>query len=101
MIAAPLTNFTKNTQLWNIQWSAECDQAFQTLKEWLAWQPVLIHPDFSKGFILQTNASEVGLGAMQLQEREGKEHSVLYLSQKLSPREVKYSTIKKEALAVK
>lgn len=58
-------------------------------------------PDFSKPFRVATDESARGLGAMLSQEVEGEEHPVVYLSRKLSPAEMRYSTIEREALAVK
>ena len=52
--------------------------------------------------MLQTDASERGLGAVLSQyDIEGKDHPVLYLSRKLLPREQNYATIEKECLAMK
>ncbi|KAL7889579.1 hypothetical protein AOLI_G00018370 [Acnodon oligacanthus] len=48
-----------------------------------------------------TDALERGLGAVLSQVVEGEERPVLYISRKLAPREVKYSTIEKECLAIK
>ncbi|XP_065407431.1 uncharacterized protein LOC135972648 [Chrysemys picta bellii] len=100
-IAAPLSDLTKNSQPRQVQWTTQCERAFNTLKERLTQEPVLRHPDFTKEFILQTDASEVGLGAELSQEVDGEEHPVLYLSRKLFPRERHFSTIEKEALAVR
>ncbi|XP_075786849.1 uncharacterized protein LOC142829675 isoform X2 [Pelodiscus sinensis] len=100
-IAAPLSDLTKSTQPNKVQWSADCEVAFRTLKDQLTKAPVLFHPDFSKPFLLQTDASERGLGAVLSQQAEGGEHPIVYLSRKLFPREQNYATIEKEALAIK
>lgn len=71
------------------------------LKDWLCQEPVVLHPDFGKKFILQTDASDVGLGVVLSQEVEREEHLVLYISRKLFPQEVAYLVIEKEGLAVK
>ena len=64
--------------------------------------PVLEVPDFQKPFILQTDASERGVGAVRSQKNAlGQEHPVSYFSHKLLPREAKYSTVEKECLAIK
>ena len=75
-------------------------QAWQRLKDLLCSAPVLKSPDFSQPFILQTDASERGVGAVLSQEDNmGKDHPVAYYSKKLLPREVRYSTVEKECLA--
>uniref|UniRef100_K7EX43 Gypsy retrotransposon integrase-like protein 1 n=1 Tax=Pelodiscus sinensis TaxID=13735 RepID=K7EX43_PELSI len=100
-IAAPLTDLTQNARPQRVQWTAQCEKAFQTLKRRLMQTPVLHQPDFTKPFIVQTDASDRGLGAVLSQEQEGEEHPILYLSRKLLPRELQYATIEKEALAAK
>ncbi|XP_075768775.1 uncharacterized protein LOC142821515 isoform X2 [Pelodiscus sinensis] len=100
-VAAPLTDLTRKGQPERVRWTAACDDAFQELKDRLVRAPVLAQPDFNKPFTLQTDASEVGLGAVLTQEEEGQEHPILYLSRKLFPREKGYATIEKEALALK
>ena len=59
-IAAPLTDLTRKTAPNEVMWTPECDQAFQSLKTALSSSPVLCSPDFTKRFILQTDASERG-----------------------------------------
>ncbi len=63
--------------------------------------PLLHSPDFSLPFLLQTDASDRGLGAVLTQEIGGEERPVLYISRKLSKRETMYSTIEKECLAIR
>ena len=61
---------------------------------------ILAFPDFSKTFILDTDASDTGLGAVLSQEYDGKERVVSYASRVLSKAEKRYSTTRKELLAV-
>ena len=57
---------------------------------------------FSHPFILQTDASDQGVGAVLTQrDKNGLEHPVSYYSRKLLPREQHYSTVEKELLAIK
>ena len=64
--------------------------------------PVLKSPDFDVPFVLQTDASDRGVGAVLSQaDPEGVEHPVAYFSRKLLPREEKYATVEKECLAIK
>ena len=100
--AVPLTDLTRKSQPNEIQWTAECAIAFQKLKEALISSPILRSPDFSRRFILQTDASDRGVGAILSQlDDKGQDRPVAYFSRKLLPREEKYSTIEKECLAIK
>lgn len=85
MIAAPLTGLlTKNPLQW-VPWSPECEEAFQTLKGQLCREPKLYSPDFTSDFVVQTNASAVGLRMILTQNINDEEYPVLCISQKLFP----------------
>ena len=97
-----LSDLKKKSAPNNICWNAKCDEAFKELKELLYTSPVLRNPDFVKLFILQTDASERGVGAVLSQTDEtGEEHPIAYFSKKRLPREERYSTVEKECLAIK
>ena len=100
-IAAPLTALTGKDQKNPVVWSEACEIAFQTLKDCLCSSPVLKSPDFSRRFLVQVDASAVGLGAVLAQGDLQDEQPVLFLSRKLLPRETRYSTVEKEGLAIK
>ncbi|XP_054841809.1 uncharacterized protein LOC129333892 [Eublepharis macularius] len=99
--ASPLTDYLRKDQPNRVQWTPQGQRAFEDLKAALSASPVLRNPDFDKPFILQTDASDAGLGAVLSQEHEGQEHPVLFISRKLQPAEQKYAVVEKEALAVK
>ena len=83
-------------------WSAQCDEAFVRLKQLLCSSPILQSPDFTIPFILQTDASDRGVGAVLSQVgSDGEEHPIGYFSRKLLPREERYSTFEKECQAIK
>ena len=63
-IAVPLTNLTKKNAPNKVVWTEQCNQAWQNLKGILCSSPVLRTPDFSSQFILQTDASDYGFGAV-------------------------------------
>ncbi|KAK7934242.1 hypothetical protein WMY93_005138 [Mugilogobius chulae] len=87
--SAVLTNLTKKNVPNKVRWTEECEQAFNDLKEAVCTEPVLASPDFSQPFILQTDASQTGLGAVLLQEREGERRPVVFLSRRLLDRETR------------
>ena len=98
-IANPITKLTHQDS--EIIWSEECDKAFEEMKDKLTTAPVLAYPDYSKEFILSTDASSVGLGAVLSQyDSEGKEHPVAFASRTLNNAEINYSTTKRECLAL-
>ena len=101
-VAAPLTELTKKAAPNKVIWSDVCEEALQTLKRSLCTSPVLKCPDFQLPFILQTDASDWGVGGVlsQVDER-GQDHPVAYFSRKLLARERRYPTIEKECLAIK
>lgn len=100
-LTSPLTDLTKKEAPDTVQWTEPCQQTLTQVKAALGGGPFLHSPDFTLPFLLQTDASDRGLGAVLSQEVEGAERPVLYISRKLSGRETMYSTIEKECLAIK
>jgi hypothetical protein len=80
-----LSDLTRKSNPNKIAWTEEHDITFCQLKEDLVSAPVLWNPDFSLTFVLQTDASDRGLRAVLLQEKDGEYHPVVYLSKKLFP----------------
>uniref|UniRef100_A0A8R7K3Q3 Reverse transcriptase domain-containing protein n=1 Tax=Triticum urartu TaxID=4572 RepID=A0A8R7K3Q3_TRIUA len=78
------------------QWTPTVEAAFQSLKTALAQAPVLALPDFKKTFMIETDASNNGIGAVLMQEG----HPISYLSKALGPKAQALSTYEKECLAV-
>ena len=82
-IAEPLTNLLKKST--KFKWNDKCQDAFDRLKAILKSAPVLLAPDFNKCFKLAVDASDVGIGAVLLQEdHNGIDHPVCYFSKKTS-----------------
>ena len=101
-LAAPLTDLIKKNKPTKVTWTSDCEPAFQALKTYLCTSPVLHSPNFTRPFILQTDASDRGVGALLSQPSTDNDlHPVAYFSKKLLPREERYLTIEKECLAVK
>ena len=99
--AAVLTDLTRKNAPNKVRWTESCEQAFQDLKDCMCQGPVLQSPDFDLPFVVQTDASGVGLGAVLLQGEGEDCKPIQYISRKLYPRETRYSTVEKECLAVK
>lgn len=74
--------------------------AFEKCKELLTNAPVLQFPDFSKPFVLTTDASNYALGAVLSQGPVGSDKPIAYASRTLNDAETRYSTIEKELLAI-
>ena len=99
-IAAPLSELTKKGESNKVRWDEPQQKAFDSLKKALTIQPILKMADLSKPFTLQVHASSVGLGAVLLQDEEGKKSPIAYASRKLNPSEKSYAVVEKECLAL-
>jgi hypothetical protein len=94
VISKPLTNLLRKGNLF--LWTAVEEEAFQTLKHALVSAPVLALPDFSKIFVLETDASDKGIGAVLMQDN----HPLAYVSKALGPKTCTLSVYEKEYLAI-
>ena len=75
----------------DLLWGDDYQAGFDKLKQLLIDSPLLVFPDFSRGFVMETDASRVGLGAVLVQEVEdGTLHPVAYASRTLLPHEQNY-----------
>ena len=96
-IAASLHELTQKDV--SFRWTSECDHAFNLLKEKLTQAPILVYPQFGSEatpFILETDASDVGIAAVLQQDG----HVIAYASRALSKSEKNYCVIQKECLAI-
>ena len=86
------------------RWTPECTKAFEILKEKMTNPPILGYPDFTKPFIVETDASFDGLGAVLSQKQDKGTVVIAYASRGLRPTERNmdnYSSMKLELLALK
>ena len=86
------------------EWTDECQKSFEDLKQALVSAPILGFADFSKPFILETDASYKGLGAVISQIQSGKLRVIGYASRALrgpEKNQVRYNSMKLELLALK
>ena len=98
-ITRPLDKLRTKKSEWN--WTPQCEQAFQTLKQKFTQRPVLMMPDKTKPFVLETDASEVASGAVLRQRDEnGDLKPCGYVSKAFTDTEQRYQIYDRELLAV-
>lgn len=96
-VAKPLHKLTsKDAQF---KWTAEEDAAFTSLKDQLTSAPVLGYPNPQRDYILDTDASNDGAGAVLSQIQQGQERVIAYFSKTFSASERNYCVTRKELLA--
>lgn len=85
----------------HFKWDEECQQAFELLKKLLTTAPVLAYPRPDEPFVLETDASILGLGAILSQRQpDSNIHPVAYASRSLNQAECSYGVTELETLAV-
>ncbi|XP_062842684.1 uncharacterized protein lrfn4b [Trichomycterus rosablanca] len=100
-VAAPISALTKKSRH-PFRWNLEAEAAFQELKQRFTSAPILALPDPARPFIVEVDASNVGIGAILSQRySDEKLHPCAFLSHHLSPTESKYDVGDRELLAVK
>lgn len=97
-VAHPLTSLLKKGKHW--KWTENQQTVFELLKAKLTTAPILACPYLTRTFILQTDASDYGLGAVLRQEMQDGERVIAYASQTLNGAEKNYSATEKECLAI-
>ena len=105
-IAVPLYDLTsgenKDKKSEPVTLTPEALEAFKTLKDKCVQAPVLAFPDFKKPFLLETDASGKGLGAVLFQKQDdGHYHPIEFANWALTETEQQYHSNKQEFLALK
>ena len=107
-VAKPLNKLLQNVEgtpsqkkKFKVHWGPEQQEAFETLRGLCTESPILAYADFKAPFILHTDASGDGLGAVLYQVQEGKQRVIAYASWSLSGSERNYPVHKLEFLALK
>ena len=108
--AHSLTKLTRKNVAW--EWGNEQKEAFKCIQNCLTSKPLLRYPDFTREFIVYTDASGYGIGAVLAQVQRlphsedtgsvssDQEVVIAYSSKHLNDREAKWSTTEKEAFAI-
>ena len=98
-IAAPLTDLTRESA--KFEWAEKEQAAFTALKERLTSAAVLAHPDPSRQYVINTDASGFAISGVLMQDQpDDTRRPVAYFSRKLNPAETRYPTHDKELLAI-
>ena len=92
-ISKPLTELLKKNAF---SWTEQAEQAFLQLKTAMSTAPVLALPNLQDQFVIETDASGLGIGAVLMQRG----HPLAYISKTLAPRHLGLSTYEKELLAL-
>ena len=99
-VSTPLTNLLKKGEPNKVIWSQECEDSLNKIKTIFSSKPILILPNLEKPFVLRTDASNVGIGAVLMQRKDDLLMPCVYASRKLMERETRYSTVERECLAI-
>jgi len=83
-----------------VDWTPVAENAFLAIKKALVSAPILSQPDFSQPFVIQTDASDTGIGGFLSQNLSGEERVIAYASRALSKSERNFSVTERECLAV-
>ncbi|KAJ1173870.1 hypothetical protein NDU88_005695 [Pleurodeles waltl] len=87
-IVTPLTELTSKRMPKKVNWTVDCQKAFDTLKQAMCTAHVLKAPDYSKQFIVQTDTPEHGIGAvLSHRNDDGLDQPVAFINRRLRPRE--------------
>ena len=98
-VAGPLHSLTKKDVPFT--WTSECQQIFGKLKCLLTTSPVLAYPNFKEKFLLETDASISGVGAVLAQKQaDGTVRPIAYASRTLQTHEKNYGITELEGLGV-
>ena len=98
-ITAKLSRVLQKNKQWN--WSETERDAFNEIKEKFVSMVMMNHPNFERKFYLQTDASNIALGAELYQEDDEKEHhTIAFASRTLLAAERNYTTTEKELLSI-
>jgi hypothetical protein len=97
-VAEPLYSLLRKNTPW--KWDASQVSAMQTLKRLMTSEPILHMPDFNERFIVYTDASDFGLGAVLAQQVKGNERVICFASKSMNASQRNYSATDRECLSI-
>jgi RNase H-like domain found in reverse transcriptase/Reverse transcriptase (RNA-dependent DNA polymerase) len=98
-LARPLNDLTKKNK--KFECTTECQEEFDTMKKQFTEEPVLLMPDQSKPFQIESDASKVATDTVLTQlDSNGNRHSIAFLSKTFSETERKYEIYNRELLSI-
>ena len=98
-LAAPLNKLLKKDKIFN--WTSECQESFDTLKQWFTAEPVLMMPDQSRPFQIEVDTSKYASGAVLTQmDSNSDRHLVAYFLKNFNDTERNYKIYDRELLGV-
>jgi hypothetical protein len=96
VLARALSNLTKKAQ--RFVWGEEQQRSFETLKTLLTTPPILAHPRYELPMEVHCDASQYGIGAVLVQQHEGKERVLAYASRLLSNPKINYTRLRRKSV---
>ena len=97
-ISRVLTHLTKKDVEFN--WTPECKNCFQILKEFLQQAPILKYPDPQANYTLYTDASKYAYAGVLTQHSDSTDHPITYMSGLFCGSQLNWATLTKEAYAI-
>jgi RNase H-like domain found in reverse transcriptase/Reverse transcriptase (RNA-dependent DNA polymerase) len=98
-LAQPLNYLTKKDK--KFEWTTECQDVFETMKKRFTEEPVLLMPDQSKPFQIESDTSKVATGAILTQlDSNGDQHPIAFMSKTFSETKRKYKIYDRELLGI-
>jgi hypothetical protein len=98
-LAQPLNDLTKKDK--KFEWTTECQEAFDTMNKQFTEELVLLMPDQSKPFQIESDTSKVATGIVLTQlNSNGDRHPIAFLLKTLSETERKYEIYDRELLGI-
>ena len=99
-ILQPFTELSSGPKGKKITWTPKLEKAFNDIKKMVCKETLLTYPDWSKPFIIHTDASDYQLGAV-ISQKYGEDYKPLaFFSRKLNKAQMNYTTTEKELLSI-